>query len=70
MADILNLNKARKRKAKAEAEQRAAENRIRHGRTPEQRARDAEQAAESARKLALLKREPPGGNAPENQSDT
>lgn len=70
MADILNLNKARKRKAKAEATQQAAQNRILHGRTPAQKARDAEQAAESARKLALLKRESLDGDAPENQSDT
>ncbi|MDX2307563.1 MAG: DUF4169 family protein [Hyphomicrobium sp.] len=39
-AEIINLNKYRKAKARAEKEQAAAENRIRHGRTKGERARD------------------------------
>jgi hypothetical protein len=48
MADIVNLNRARKRRARDEAAQRAAENRVRYGRTKEEReaaAREAERAA-------------------------
>lgn len=40
MARIINLNKARKRKARAEAEKRAEVNRRLHGRTNAERARD------------------------------
>jgi hypothetical protein len=32
-ADVINLRRARKHKARAEKEQQAAENRVRHGRT-------------------------------------
>ncbi len=37
-ADIVNLNKARKQKARADKEARAAENRVRFGRTKAERA--------------------------------
>ncbi len=33
MGEIVNLNRVRKRKARSEAHERAAENRSRHGRT-------------------------------------
>jgi hypothetical protein len=33
MADIVNLRQARKRKARAEKDQRAEDNRLKHGRT-------------------------------------
>jgi hypothetical protein len=57
MADILNFNKARKQKARADAEKQAAENRVKFGRTKEQKQRDALEAAEAQRRLDLLKRE-------------
>lgn len=45
MAEIVNLNKARKAREKAEAARDAAANRTRHGRTKAERARDASEAA-------------------------
>ena len=46
MAEIINLRKARKAKGRAEAEARAAENRIRFGRT-----KDEKRGAEAAKRL-------------------
>jgi hypothetical protein len=46
MAEIINLNKVRKARAKAGAQQQAAENRIRHGRTKAEK--QAERAATEA----------------------
>lgn len=40
MGDVVNLNRFRKAKRKAEAEDKAAANRVRHGRTKAERARD------------------------------
>lgn len=40
MAKPINLNKFRKAKARAEKEQRAQENRIKHGRTKAEKATD------------------------------
>jgi hypothetical protein len=51
MAGIVNLNKARKARAKAEAGKRAEANRAKFGRTRAEKDRDA---AEQARKDALL----------------
>ena len=51
MAEIVNLNKARKARAKAEAATQAAANRAKHGRT---RAQKAEDARAEARRRALL----------------
>jgi hypothetical protein len=49
-ADIVNLRKARKAKARGEAESRAAENRIRFGRTKAERAaKDGEDALQLRR---------------------
>lgn len=59
MAEIVNLNKARKLKARAAAEQQAAENRVRYGRTKAEKQRDAAAAEEAQRRMDLLKREPP-----------
>ncbi len=39
MAEIVNLRLARKRRRRDGAEERAAENRVRHGRTAEEKAR-------------------------------
>jgi hypothetical protein len=51
MAEIVNLNKARKAKAKVEAGQRAEANRAKFGRTKAEKDREA---AEQARREALL----------------
>lgn len=59
MAEIVNLNKARKLKARAAAEQQAAENRVRYGRTKIEKQRDTAAAEEAQRRMDLLKREPP-----------
>lgn len=58
MSTVISLNKARKRKNKADAEQQAAENRVRFGRTKEEKAREAADAALQAHKLNLLRRDP------------
>ena len=44
LVEPVNLNKFRKAKARAEKEQRAQENRIKHGRTKAEKARDKLQA--------------------------
>jgi len=72
MADVINFNKARKRKAREQAGQQAAENRVRFGRTREQKRRDAEAEAEAQRRLDGLRREPPANvdNKPPMATDT
>lgn len=57
MADLINFNKARKQRDKKNAEAQAAENRVRFGRTKEQKALEAAQAEEAQRKLDQLKRD-------------
>lgn len=57
MATVINLNKARKQKARADAEKQAAENRVKFGRTKAQKLLDAAEADDAKRKLDLLKRE-------------
>lgn len=59
MAELINLNKARKQKARAEAESRAAANRVKFGRTRAEKQRDAAAEADAARRLDGLRREPP-----------
>lgn len=67
MAEVVNLNRARKARARAAAEARAAANRVKHGRTGAEKAND--RRAE-ARRLALLDgarredRPAPAGEAP------
>lgn len=51
MADIINLNKVRKLKARTAAELRAAENRIRFGRSKDEKQRERNETAEAAKKL-------------------
>ena len=51
MAEIVNLNKARKARAKAEAGKQAEANRAKFGRTKAEKDREA---AEQARRDALL----------------
>ena len=58
MAEIVNLNKARKQRARVEAAARAAENRVKHGRTGGERARDAADAARLSRAHAGAELEP------------
>jgi hypothetical protein len=60
-ADIVNLNRFKKRKARAEKQAQAAENRTKHGRTKGEKARDAKDAADHERLLDGLKKdgEPP-----------
>ncbi len=49
MTEPVNLNKARKAKAKADAAQRAKENRTKFGRTKAEKSRDANQAEKQVR---------------------
>ena len=51
MAEIVNLGRARKRAARAEQANEAAQNRVRFGRTPSERA--AEQVAVESREALL-----------------
>ncbi len=59
MAEVINLNKARKRKARQDATVRAAGNRVRFGRSKEQKQRDAALTEEARRRLDALLREEP-----------
>ena len=57
MADIVNLNQARKAKAKAEDKTRSAENRAKFGRTKGEKTLDAARADKLKRDLDGAKRE-------------
>ncbi|KSB89474.1 hypothetical protein AS593_15820 [Caulobacter vibrioides] len=57
MAEILNLNHARKAKAKSDAKQSATENRARFGRTKAEKTLDAVRADKLSRTLDGAKRE-------------
>lgn len=59
MAELINLNKARKARARADAERLAAENRVRHGRSKAQKQADATEADAMRRKLDGLRLDPP-----------
>ena len=66
MAEIVNLNKARKALLRAADGARAAENRVRHGRTGSQRMADRLAAERASRSSAQARLEPgPDGNATE-----
>jgi hypothetical protein len=58
MADIVNLNKARKKKARQDAVEQAARNRVIFGRGKEQKQRDTAEQEEARRRLDGLRREP------------
>lgn len=60
MAEIVNLRQARKARARAAAEQKAAENRARFGRTKADKAIDRAEAARADRQLAGARREDAG----------
>lgn len=57
MAEPVNLNKARKAKARDAAKATAAENRVRYGRTKAEKAKTAAEANRSAERLDGAKRE-------------
>ena len=57
MAEILNLNRARKAKAKTDAQTRAAENRAKFGRAKADKALDTARADKLKRDLDGAKRE-------------
>jgi hypothetical protein len=57
MTTPINLNKARKARAKVEAEAKAAENRAKFGRTKAEKAADAVRAAQRQALLDGAKRE-------------
>jgi hypothetical protein len=57
MAEILNLNQARKAKAKTDAKTRAVENRAKFGRTKADKTLDAVRAEKLKRDLDGAKRE-------------
>jgi hypothetical protein len=58
MADVINLNKQRKRRARAAEAVEAARNRVTFGRTAAQKKRDAAVAEDAARRMEQLRREP------------
>jgi len=64
MAQIINLNKARKKKAREAASAQADANRVKFGRTKEQKALEAAQTEEARRKLDQLRREPAESSSP------
>ena len=57
MAEIVNLNKFRKKKARESAAAQAAENRVRFGRTKAEKERDAALEREAQHRLDQLRRE-------------
>ncbi|WP_338664282.1 DUF4169 family protein [Pararoseomonas sp. SCSIO 73927] len=61
MAEIVNLNRARKARDRAAAETEAAANRAAHGRTRAERAKDAEAKAKRDALLDGARLEKPGG---------
>jgi hypothetical protein len=64
MAEIVNLNRARKARDRAAAEARAAANRTAHGRTKAERAKDAEARTKRDALLDGARLEKPEGEAP------
>jgi hypothetical protein len=57
MAELVNLNRARKAKSRSDAESRAAENRAKFGRTKAEKTLDRARAEKAARDLDGGKRE-------------
>lgn len=58
MADLINLNRVRKDRARAGAKAAAAENRVLHGRSKAQKAAQADAKDKAARALDGARREP------------
>lgn len=69
MADILNLNKARKKKAREAAVAQADANRVKFGRTKGEKARDTALSQAAQRKLDQLRRESPADETPEKPEE-
>lgn len=72
MGDIVNLKEFRKARTRAEAEARAAENRVRFGRTKGERRRQAQEDSRAQRELdqAKIERtEPRDGRSPAPHGD-
>jgi hypothetical protein len=61
MADIINLRKARKDKARAGKEARAAENRVRFGRTKEEKRLAEAEKRLAERRIEAHRRDDEGG---------
>lgn len=59
MSTVVNLNRARKRKARAAAQLQAAENRVKFGRTLEQKQRDQLEVEQAQQRMDQLRRDPP-----------
>jgi hypothetical protein len=57
MADLVNLNRARKARARAEKDAQAAANRVKFGRTKTEKAADKAEAERAARTLDQARRE-------------
>lgn len=57
MSEIVNLNKARKAKARSEAKAGAAQNRVKFGRTKLEKTAAKAEAAKQARRLDQARRE-------------
>jgi hypothetical protein len=58
MAEIVNLNRARKVKARADKQGNAALNRVKHGRTKAEKARDSAEAARLRNLLDGARKQP------------
>lgn len=58
MTEIFNLNKARKANARSTKEKKAAENRILHGQTKQEKQRKKQEAERAKKLLDGHKREP------------
>ena len=72
MADVININRARKVRDRAAKAQKAVENRARFGRTKAEKAADAAEKARTERQLDQAKRDQAGlaGPVPPPQSHT
>ncbi|MGE4431023.1 MAG: DUF4169 family protein [Sphingobium sp.] len=57
MGDVINLRQARKRLARRTAEDKAAENRARHGLTNAEKLRQRDEAGRQARRIDGARRE-------------
>lgn len=60
MAEPINLNQARKTRAKADAKATASQNRVKHGRTGAQKAVDRAEADKATARLDAHRRHPEG----------
>ena len=58
MSDLINLNRARKARARADKEGAAAANRVKHGRTKAEKLAAKAEAERAARQLDQTRREP------------